>query len=358
VYVKVVDTALTLKVTSEDGKTVLANVTKTISNGDAGYLHYTLINGNNAIKGIAMNEIAAPAHVCDYTIPNYDETGHWNECKCGEKDAVVPHELSYVADGDKHYEACDCGYETEKVPHDFTDGDCACGAEKPQAPNTAVADEETKIITVKAAEGYELRAGSLLVKDAKGNYFVPTRVGFREGGNADQYTIPDGAVAPYTVEAEFYQPTKEDLNIGLIGTQINPEESALRFVHRVNVIREGGKLYMNLDGKKVEVAEYGIILASGSLVKDPNKLTVEKADESAHIHKFVWSMNEDSETRYFDVCEEYMDIAVKVTNIKTDKYDGTNTKIHNRLFVKLADGTIVYDAPVSSTYNETANGLA
>jgi hypothetical protein len=229
-----------------------------------------------------------------------------------------------------------------------------------QEPNTAVVDEESKVITVKpdVENGYELKAGSLLVKDANGNYFVPTRVGFREGGNADQYTIPDGAVAPYTVEYEFYQPTVDNLNIGLLGTQINPEESALRFVHRVNVIREGEKLYMNLDGKKVEVAEYGIILASGSLVKDPNKLTVEKADESAHIHKFVWSMNEDSEDRYFDVCSEYMDIAVKVKNIKTDKYDGTNTKIHNRLFVKLADGTIVYDAPVSSTYNETANGLA
>ncbi|MBP3381943.1 MAG: hypothetical protein J6L00_04765, partial [Clostridia bacterium] len=93
VYVKVVDTTLTMKVTSDDGKTVYADITKTITDGNAGFLYYTLINGNNAIKGIAMNEITAPVHVCDYATPNYDATGHWNECACGEKDAVVPHEL-------------------------------------------------------------------------------------------------------------------------------------------------------------------------------------------------------------------------------------------------------------------------
>jgi hypothetical protein len=217
---------------------------------------------------------------------------------------------------------------------------------------------EGNTITVKAAEGYELRAGSLIAIDEEGNRFVPTRVGFQNGGNADEYEIPAEAVGNVTLEYEFYQPTLEDLNIGLVGTSYSESTTGLRFIHRANVTEDENGLYMNIGGVKTEIKEYGLLLASGSLVKDPaNKLTVKVADESMHVHRYAWSKAADSETRCFDKCEDYVDIAVHVKNIITDKYNGGNTQIHTRLYVVLTDGTVVYDNVESATYNETA-GLA
>lgn len=220
-----------------------------------------------------------------------------------------------------------------------------------QEDNTAVADEATKTITVKAQEGYELKAGSLIVTDADGKQFVPTRVGYRNGGDASKYEIPAQAVAPYTVDAEFYQPTLDELNMGLIGTSANQEVFGLRFVHRVNTTKEGDKLYMLAGGEKVEIAEYGLLIASGSLLKDAEDLDIETAEQSKHVHQFVWSAT--SNTKIYDICEDYVDISVHVVNIKTDTYDGSNTEIHTRTYVKLANGTVVYADPVSGTYNET-----
>ncbi len=222
---------------------------------------------------------------------------------------------------------------------------CSVTVAAPQQPNTAVVDGD-KII-VKPADGYELRAGSLLVQDANGNWFVPTRVGFREGGNASQYHIPAQAVAPYTIEADFYQPTKDDINMGLVGYSATENAGGgLRFIHRLNVTEEDGKLYMLADGKKVQVKEYGLLLAAQAVVRDPEKLTVKVADESMHVQRFVWPET----NRYFDKCEEYVDIAVQVTGIET--VGGGDIDIITRTYVKLADGTIVYGDVAVDNYND------
>jgi len=257
---------------------------------------------------------------------------------------AVPHELTYVVDGDKHYQKCDCGYATEKADHDFTNGDCICGEQK---PNTAVVDEETRIITVKAEEGYELKAGSLLVEDANGNWFVPTRVGYRDGGDGSQYEVPANAVAPYTVHAEFYQPTKDTLNMGAVGTSVTEHQGGgLRFIHRLNVTKEGDELYMLCDGEKVGVAEYGLLLAAGTILPNPEDLDLETAGESAHVKRHAWP----DKNVYYDACSDYVDIAVHVVNITAN--NGGNVNIITRTYVILADGTVVYGAICDSTYNE------
>ena len=106
------------------------------------------------------------------------------------------------------------------------------------------------------------------------------------------------------------------------------------------------------DGGKVEIAEYGMLLASGSLLKNPEDLDVETAKQSKHVLMYTWTA--DSNTKFYDYCEDYTDISVHVVNIKTDKYDGSNTPIHCRTYVKLADGTIIHGEVASYTYNQVA----
>ncbi len=215
-----------------------------------------------------------------------------------------------------------------------------------QEPNTAVVDEETGIITVKADEGYELKAGTLLVEDAKGKWFVPTRVGWRNDGDATQYELPENAVAPYTVHAEFYQPTVDNLNMGLVGTSVNLQESGLRFVHRLNVYEKGGKLYMLAGGVDVEVEEYGLLLAAGTILKNPEDLDIETAENSMHVLQYKWP----EVAKYYDKCTEHADIAVHIKNIET--YNGGDIDIITRAYVKLADKTVVYGEVAVSTYNQ------
>ena len=275
VYVKAVDDKLTIKVTSDDGKTVLANVEKTIAESDAGYLHYTLINGNNQIKDIAFNEVTVPV----------------------------------------------------------------------QADNTAVVDGNT--VTVKAGEGYQLKAGSLVVTDAQGNEFVPTRVGYRtENGDATQYTIPESAVAPFEVDCEFIQPGDEvGYNVGFLGTSTNAEKNGLRFVNRFNVDKDGNMLY---NGEKVVVKEYGMLIASAAILPNADDLDIETANDSMHVHQIKWGC-EGGSTKYFDKCDDYGDVSVQIVNIP----DGAakNLDFHTRAYIILADDTVVYMETHTENYN-------
>ncbi|MBP3381110.1 MAG: hypothetical protein J6L00_00570, partial [Clostridia bacterium] len=261
VTVRVVNNKLTVKVFSSNSGTAYGSTTYydnsanpvTINYDKAGTIAFGIGRDNGLFGPVSVvhldaagapvsykvNDENEPAHTCDFATPNYDATGHWNECVCGEKDAVVPHELTYVVDGDKHYQKCDCGYTTEKADHDFTEGDCVCGEQK---PNTARVDEDTRIITVKAEEGYQLKAGSLIVTDANGVRYVPTRVGYRESDDASKYEVPAEAAAPYTVDYAFVQPTggtdaKDNaINVAYLGAQVTENAGGgLRHVHRLNI---------------------------------------------------------------------------------------------------------------------------
>ncbi len=196
VTVRVVNNKLTVKVFSSNSSTAYGSTTYydnsanpvTINYDKAGTIAFGIGRDNGLfgpVSVVHLDAAGAPvsykvndenAHTCEFTTPNYDATDHWNECACGEKDAVVPHtmdgdfdanghwtacdcgyktetvahELTYVVDGDKHYQKCDCGYTTEKADHDFTESDCICGAQK---PNTVKVDEASRIITVKVDEG-------------------------------------------------------------------------------------------------------------------------------------------------------------------------------------------------------------
>lgn len=94
-----------------------------------------LIKFGDATTTTAAGAITiAPAHTCDM-VTKFDETGHWTECKCGEKTDKVPHEWK---DGEVTTEP-DCtnaGVQAQS---------CACGATQDKAldalGHTPVVDE-------------------------------------------------------------------------------------------------------------------------------------------------------------------------------------------------------------------------
>ena len=76
------------------------------------------------------------AHVAGAEV-KYDETNHWNECECGYKMNVTVHTLEGGKDEDYHWGQCDCGYTATQEAHRYTLAksdathhwnECVCGA--------------------------------------------------------------------------------------------------------------------------------------------------------------------------------------------------------------------------------------
>ncbi len=92
-------------------------------------------NGCGTKNSEAPHEDADDDKICDvcgkelhkhsYVIKNSDDSGHWNECECGEIDpatGVIPHNFNIKkADSDSHWTACACGATTPAVAHTASD---------------------------------------------------------------------------------------------------------------------------------------------------------------------------------------------------------------------------------------------
>ena len=193
--------------------------------------------------------------------------------------------------------------------------------------------------------GYELQAGSLYAMDANGNYYVPTRVGFRNGGDASRYTLTikgEGAVA-----ATFVQPTKENPNIGNIGTSINQSLAGLRFVSRFTRVVENDTEYVVFGNEKLAIADYGMLLGLDAVVGE-NELNLALAESNQYVQKL--SVKESG--IYYDNCTEHVDMSVCITGV--DKVTGgADMQVVSRTYVVLENGDVLYGNAWSSSYNET-----
>lgn len=105
-------------------------------------------------------------------------------------------------------------------------------------------------------------------------------------------------------------------------------------------------MYMMVDGVKTEVTEYGLLLAAQAVLKNPEDLDIETANDSMHVQQYVWPEKD----VYYDDCADYVDIAVHITNILTN--NGGNISLITRTYVKLADGTVYYGDVIVSSYNQ------
>ncbi len=293
--VKVIGTTLTAKVTKvSDGSVVYDNTASpvTIDNDVAGYLSFGVSNAVHEIKSVKvtkLNGLGLPVDIA-------------------QEDGYVGGNIETVdmVETDNGYQ-----YTIEITPD----------------------------------AGYELQAGSLYAMDANGNYYVPTRVGFRNGGDASRYTLTikgEGAVT-----ATFMQPTKENPNIGNIGTSINQSLAGLRFVSRFTRVVENDTEYVVFGNEKLAIADYGMLLGLDAVVGE-NELNLALAESNQYVQKL--SVKESG--IYYDNCTAHVDMSVCITGV--DKVSGgADMQVVSRTYVVLENGDVLYGNAWSSSYNET-----
>jgi len=217
--------------------------------------------------------------------------------------------------------------------------------------NTTVNDGVyTNVITVTPDDGFELLAGSLVATDAKGNRYTPTRVGFREDGNANEYVVTcESAV---NVTATFIQPSASTPNIGNIGTSVKAEIYGLRFVSRFTRFVEEGVEYVTLDGAKYPVKDYGMLVGLKKVIEDAT-LDLELSESNQYVQKF----SAHDQQKYYDLCDEYVDMSVCVTNMHQVS-DGLSLDVVARPYVIVDDGSEegmpLYAEQFSSNYEYSA----
>lgn len=220
--------------------------------------------------------------------------------------------------------------------------------------------DPTKTVTLHVVpeDGYELKAGSLVATAANGTAYVPTRVGFRNGGDAVEYTITPAQTT--TLAAVFVQPSLEgDPNIGNVGVSVNTALSGVRFVSRFTHVTEGENTYKLLDGEKRLIKDYGMLLSSEPGLNTGNGTDDLKLDTD---NKYVAAVSVKDKAVYYDVCEDHIDMSTCIVNI--DKVAGYTpeeafeVEFYARPYVVVevnGEDVVLYGAYFSSSYSDVSN---
>jgi len=207
------------------------------------------------------------------------------------------------------------------------------------------------VVTATADEGSQLKANTLLGTDANGNTVYPAgRVGFQsdlEGGDAYYFYSAEDV----TFSADFYTALEAaDANLAVLGTSYNEAKAGVRFVFRAYVNRDAeGKAFIEIDGKDVAVKDYGLLLATEDHLAG-RELNLENDEADLYIVKRSLY---DTETRY-DISANYEDVSIQVTGVYDEEvgFDQRDLRISARMYVVLEDGTTVYTAMMTTSYNE------
>lgn len=200
------------------------------------------------------------------------------------------------------------------------------------------------LVSVDADEGEQLKPNTLKGTDADDTVLYPTRVGYRSD-NYDSNTFKFYSKGDATFTAEFYTPhTAEDITMPCLGTSVNAEKAGLRFINRINLYTGAdGKVYTDIDGVPTEVADYGVIVATKSVLGE-QELTYDLAQGTNRIvRRSVPVAN-----KYYDYATDYVDVAVQITGLDVQP----DLEICSRVYLKLANGTIIYSDMATRTYNQ------
>lgn len=200
-------------------------------------------------------------------------------------------------------------------------------------------------VTVNKNAGEQLKPNTLVGTDAAdGSTLYPTRVGFQsDNHNADSFIFYSKGDATFT--ADFYTPhTAADISMPCLGTSVNETKAGLRFINRINLYTAAdGKVYTDIDGVPTEVADYGVMVATKTVLGE-NELTYELAQGTNRIvRRSVLEAN-----KYFDYSTDYVDIAVQITGLDQNG----DLDICSRVYLKLANGAILYSDMATRTYNQ------
>ena len=191
--------------------------------------------------------------------------------------------------------------------------------------------------------GYQLAAGKFYAACADGTTVAPQRVGWREGGDGNAFTVEVSADA--VLHAAFFRNSGTTGNIAPIATSVNEEKTGLRFIHRAFVYEKDGKHYVWYNNSEREVADYGVLIGTASKI-GTQALTAGLAEQSSYIQQ----VSVKDRNVYYDYSATYVDMSVCVVNLN-EVANGVEVDITTRAYVKLANGTILYGDACTTSYN-------
>ena len=222
------------------------------------------------------------------------------------------------------------------------------------------ADLYKYIVTATPNTGRQLKANSLKAVDEYGNTLYPAyRVGFQKSVESGKFVFY--ANSSLTIDAKFCVARDvSEINMANLGTSYHKESGGLRFLSRVAVATENGVQFALIDGKKYELADYGMILTTKQAL-DWGALNGKGTElELNSDNPYIKSVSVKEAKKFYDLCDEYMDISTRIIGLDRIA-DGFNVRMYGRAYVtvKLADGKTetVYTDAFDSTYNETAEDL-
>ena len=191
--------------------------------------------------------------------------------------------------------------------------------------------------------GYQLAAGKFYAACTDGTTVAPQRVGWREGGDGNAFTVEVSADA--VLHAAFFRNSGTTGNIAPIATSVNEEKTGLRFIHRAFVYEKDGKHYVWYNNSEREVADYGVLIGTASNI-GTQALTVGLAEQSSYIQQ----VSVKDRNVYYDYSATYVDMSVCVVNLYKVE-NGEDVDITTRAYVKLANGMILYGDACTTSYN-------
>ncbi len=252
----------------------------------------------------------------------------------------------------------DAGTATCANGHSYGDGDICtnCGYVR-TAVLESVADGKYTA-TVKTEDYKEVKAGTLLLTNMRGDVAVPRRIGFQQDPDGDaEFTTPpswvkNGLDEGVEVTYETISPTLDNPNIGHLGNSYNSTKKGLRFVSRFTRVVENGTEYLLLNnGQKYEIVDYGMLMGSRPGL-DYTKDVADEVDMTVGTaNPYVKAQSVKAANIFYDKCNAYIDMAVTLINL--DKVQGY-AEPEKIQFCTRAYVTIKVDGAIRHLYGDIA----
>lgn len=198
--------------------------------------------------------------------------------------------------------------------------------------------------------GYQLRAGSLLAVDVDGNKQVPVNADYRKGGAGDTFIVY--AKAATQIHARFYKPDTTIPNVSLIGTSVHEGNCGLRFVYRLQRKMENNVPYVLLDGKWVQVKDYGVLVAAAGVVGN-QRLDVELSEKNSYVKK----ISIPQAGKHYDLSDNFADVSVQIVGLDRVT-NGRTLNLIATAYVQLDNGTYLYANSYTDNYVNAGGTVA
>lgn len=271
-------------------------------------------------------------------------TGRYIRITCTSSQTASLSEVDVYAPTASTVTKADAGTTICASRHSYGDGDICvnCGYVR-----TAVLESVTDgryVATVRNEDNREIKVGSLLLTNLRGENAVPMRIGFQQNPMGMAFTTPTGFDDEgIEVTYETVLPTLQSPNIGHLGNSFNNEKKGLRFISRFTCVVEDGVEYLLLEGVKYEVLDFGMLMSSRPGLDTTPQLMDEQALCIGTSNKYVQKVSVKAANRFYDKCESYIDMAVSLLGLENVQGYANLQEIdfYSRAYVtiKMADGT-------------------